>query len=121
MHSFLKLINFNWMLITLKYCDGFAIQWHESTTGVHVSSSQTHFPPNSHPIPLGCPSALALSALFHALNLDWGSLSHMVIYMFLCYSLKVSHSCFLTQSPKVCSLYLCLFSVSHIGLLLSSF
>ena len=23
MHSFLKLINFNWMLITLKYCDGF--------------------------------------------------------------------------------------------------
>ena len=31
------------------------------------------------PIPLGCPSALALSALFHASNLDWSSISHMVI------------------------------------------
>ena len=54
-------------------------------------------------------SAPALSTLSHALNLDWLSVSHMIIYMFQCYSLKSSHSCLLPHSPKVCSLYLCLF------------
>ena len=67
----------------------------------------SHLPP--HLIPQGCPSALALSVLFHALNLDWSSTSHIVIYIFQCYSLKSSHPCLLPQSPKVCSLYLCLF------------
>ena len=42
-------------------------------------------------------------------NLDWWSISHMVIYMFQCYSLKSSHPRPLPQSPKVCSLHLCLF------------
>jgi len=60
------------------------------------------------PIPQGCPSAQALSALFHASNLDWSSTSHMVIYRFQCNSLKSSHPHLLPQSPKVCSLYLCL-------------
>ena len=27
---------FNWRLITLQYCSGFAIHWHESATGAHV-------------------------------------------------------------------------------------
>ena len=48
--------------------------------------SYPHLPP--HPILLGCPSAPALNALFHALNLGWLSISHMVMYMFQCYSLK---------------------------------
>jgi len=67
----------------------------------------SHLPP--HPIPLGCPSALALSALHHASILDSSSVSHMVTYRFQCYSLKSSHPCLLPQSPKVCSLNLCLF------------
>ena len=37
-----------------------------------------------HPTPLGCPSALALSDLFHALNLDRSSISQMVIHIFQC-------------------------------------
>ena len=45
----------------------------------------------------------------HASNLDWWSVSHMEIYMFQCHSLKSSHPRLLPESPKVCSLYLCLF------------
>ena len=67
----------------------------------------SHLPP--HAIPLDCPHAPALSALFQAANLDWSSISHMVIYMFQCSPLKSSHPRLLPQSPKVCSLYLCLF------------
>ena len=43
-----------WRLITLQYCIGFAIHWHESATGVHVSihpePSSSLLPPSpSHP------------------------------------------------------------------------
>ena len=61
-----------------------------------------------HPILLDCPNALALSALFHASNLDCWSVSNMIIYVFQGHSRKPSHP-LLPQSPKVCSLYLCLF------------
>ena len=70
------------MLITLQYCSGFfhtlTLISHGCTCVPHPEAT-SHLP--SHPIPQGCPSALALSALFHALNLDWGSLSHMVTNM----------------------------------------
>ena len=52
------------------------------------------FPPHYgyiyYPIPQGHPSAPALSALSHASNLDWRSVSHMIIYMFQCHSPKSS-------------------------------
>ena len=67
----------------------------------------SHLPP--HPIPQGHPSAPALSTQSHASNLDWRSVSHMIIYMIQCYFLKSSHPHLLPQSPKVCSLHLCLF------------
>ena len=109
--SFLKkLIYFNWRLITLQYCGVFChtLTWisHGCTYVLHPEP-RSHLPP--HPIPLGCPSALALSGLFHASNLDWWSISHMVIYMFQCYSLKSPHPRILPQSPKVCFSCLCLF------------
>ena len=59
----------------------FAIHQHESASGIHVSplpEPSSHLLP--HPIPLGCPSALTLSALLHASNLH--SILHMVVYMF---------------------------------------
>ena len=92
----------------------FAIHSHESAMGVHVFPI-LNLPP--HPIPQGHPSAPTLSTLSHASNLDWRSVSHMIIYMFQCYSLKSSHPHFLLQSPKDCSLPLS-FAVSHIGSLL---
>ena len=76
-------------------------------TCVLPSWTPSHLPP--HPIPLGCPSAPALSALLHASDLHWSSILHMVIHMFQCYSLKSSHPHLLPPSPKVCSLHLCLF------------
>ena len=59
-------------------------------------------------IPQGHPSAPALTPP-HASNLDWRSISHMIIYM---YSMLFSQIIPPSPSPtesKVCSLYLCLF------------
>ena len=100
---------FKW--ITLQYCSGFfchTLTWisQEHTCVLHLEPP-SHLP--SHTIPQGHPSAPALSILSHASNLDWRFISHMIIYMFKCYSLKSSHPHLLTQSPTVCSLYLYLF------------
>ena len=82
---------------------------HESTTGVHVFPILNPSYLTPHPIPLGHPSAPALSTLSHTSNLDWRSVSHMIIHMFQCYSLRSSHPRLLPQSPKDCSIHLCLF------------
>ena len=71
------------------------------------SWTPSHLP--AHPIPLGHPSVPALSTLYHASNLDWQSISHMIIYMFQCHSPKPSHLRPLPQSPKDCFIHLCLF------------
>ena len=107
---YLKKINlFNWRLITLQYCSGFCqtlTRISHGCTCIPHPETPSHLPP--HPIPLGHPSAPALRTLSHASSLDWRSVSHMIIYMFECYSLKSSHTCLLPQSPKLCSLHLCL-------------
>ena len=75
--------------------------------GAHVSPHPE--PPShltSHPIPQGQPSAPALSTLSHASNLDWWSISYMIIYMFQCCSLISSRPFLLPHSPKVCSSHL---------------
>ena len=109
-----KIIYFTWRLITLQYCGGFCptFTWiSHACTCVPHPEPPAHFPP--HAIPQGHPNAPALSTQSHALNLDWRSISHMVIYMFQCYCLKSSHPHLLPQSPKVYSLHLCLL-LSHI-------
>ena len=107
---FLKFLYFNWRLITLQYCGGFChtLTWiNHGYTCVPHPEPPSHLP--LHPIPLGHPSAPALSTLSHAPNLDWQSVSHRIMYIFQCYSLKSSYPRLFPQSLKVCSLHLCLF------------
>ena len=107
---FFKIYLFYWRLITLQYCSGSCqtSTWisHGCTCVPHLDPL-SHLPP--HSIPQGHPGAPALSTLSHALNLDWRSASHMIIYTFQCYPLKSSHPHLFPQSPKDCSLHLCPF------------
>ena len=104
---FLFSFYFNWRLITLQYCGGFC---HIFTWISHGCTCVPHPHPPSLPIPsLKIIPVPALSTLPHASNLDWRSISHMLIYMFQHYSLKSSHPRLLPQSPTPCSLHLCLF------------
>ena len=105
-----KFIYFNWRLITLQYWYWFC---HTSTCIHHGCTRVPHPEPPSHlpprTIPLGHPSAPAPSILSHASNLDWQFISHMILYMFQCHFPKSSHPRPLPQSPKDCSIHLCLF------------
>ena len=76
-------------------------------TSVPNPEPPSHLPP--HTISLGHPSAPAPSILYHASNLDWRFISYMILYMFQCHSPISSHPLPLPQSPKVCSIHLCLF------------
>ena len=76
-------------------------------TRVPNPEAPSHLPP--HTIPLGHPNAPAPSILYPALNLDWWFISYMILYMFQCHSPKSSHPLPLPQSPKDCSIHLCLF------------
>ena len=61
-----------------------------------------------HTISVRHPSAPAPSILYHASNLDWQFISHMIIYIFQCHYPKSSHPCPLPKSPKDCSIHLSL-------------
>ena len=82
------------------------------------SEPHSHLPPC--PFPLGCPSAPALGALFHASTLDWWSSSHMAIYMFQCCSLKSSHPRLLPESKSL-FLHLCLLRCLAYSIIITAF
>ena len=102
-----KLIYFSWKLITLQYCSGFChtLIWisHGFTCGPHP---EPHFPPPSPSHPSGSSQCTSPEYLSHASNLDWRSVSHMIIYIFQCYSLRSSHPHLFPQSPKDYSIHL---------------
>ena len=121
-HGDVLFIYFSWIIvITLQYCSRLChtLIWiSHGCTCVPHPEPPSHLPP--HPIPQGHPSAPALSTLSHASNLDWQSVSYMIIYMFQFYSLRSSHPRLLPQSPKTV-LYICVyFAVLHIELSLPS-
>jgi len=80
---------------------------HHRYTCVPRPEPSSLLPP--HTIPLGPPSAPAASIQYCASNLDWQLISYMTLYMFQCLSPKSSHPLPLPQSPKDCSIHLCLF------------
>ena len=55
------------------------------------SPSWTPLPPPSSSHPSGSSQCTNPEHLFHASNLGWQSVSHLIIYFFQCYSLRLSH------------------------------
>ena len=117
-----KFIYFNWRLITLQYCSGFAIHWHESATGVHVFPILNPPPtslliPSLWVIPVHQPWAPCI------MHQTWTGDSFHIWY-YTCFNAILPNHPTLTLSHRVQKtvLYICVsFAVSHTGLLLSSF
>ena len=66
-------------------------------------------PPLSPPDSSGSSQCTRPEHLSNASNPGWRSVSPLIVYLFQCCSLRTSHPCLLPQSPKVCSIHLCLF------------
>ena len=90
------------IILTLQYCIGFAIHQHESSIGVHVLHNLNPPPtflriPSLWVIPVGT----VPSTLSHASNLDWRSVSHMVIYISMLFSQIIPASPSPTESKRL--------------------
>ena len=80
---------------------------HHGYTRVPHPESPSHLPART--VPLGRLSAPTPSIQYHALNLDWQFVSYTIFNVFQCHSPNSSHPLPLPQSPKDCSVHLCLF------------
>ena len=96
----------NYFTILYWFCHTSTWICHGCTRAPHPEHP-SHLPPCT--IPLGHPSPPAPSILYPALDLDWRFISYMILQMFKCHSPKSSHPLHLPQSPKDCSIHLCLF------------
>ena len=114
-------IYFNWRLITLQYCSGFChtLTWvsHGFTCVPHpesllASSSPSHPSRSSQCTSPEHPVSCIKPGLVICFTYN---------YMFQCYSLKSSHPHLFPQSPKDCSLHLCLFCCLSYRLIVTIF
>ena len=94
---------------TLQYCIGFAIHWHESATGVHMFPI-LKTPPTSLPkpslwiIPVHQPWTPCI------MHQNWTGDSFLIWYYTCFNAILPNHPPLpLPQSPKDCSIHLCLF------------
>ena len=107
---FFPFIFISWRLITSQYCSGFCHTLTWISHGFTCIPHPDH--PSSHPLPShssGSSQCTSPEPLSHAFNLGWWYVSPLIIYKFRCCFLKTSHPPLLPQSPKVCSVHLCLF------------
>ena len=111
---FFKFIYFNWRLITLQYCIGFAIHQHESATGVHVfpilNPPLTSLPiPSLWVIPVHQPQ---VSCILHQ---NWTGDSFLIWY-YTCFNAILPNHPTLSLSHRVQKtvLYICVLLLSHI-------
>ena len=97
------------LFLTLHYCIGFAIHQHESATGVHVFPILNPLPSPSPYHPSGsslCPSPEhPVSCIEPGLAIHF---AYDIIHVSMPFS-QSSHPRTLLQSPKDCSIHLCLF------------
>ena len=117
-----KFIYFNWTLIALQYCVGFAIHQHESAMGVHVFSILNP-PPTSLPIPSLWVISVHQPQASCILHQTWTGNSFHIWY-YTCFNAILPNHPTLALSHRVQKtvLYICVFfAVSHTGLSLSSF
>ena len=105
-----KFIYFNWRLITLQYCIGFAIHQQESATGVHM------FPilnPLSPPSPYHPSGSSQCTSPKHPVSCIEPGLAIRFLYAILHVSMSFSQiippSPSPTESKKDYSIHLCLF------------
>ena len=105
---FFLIFIFTLFYFTILYWFCHTLTWicHECTW-VPNPEPPSHLPP--HIISLDHPRAPAPSILYPASNIDWRFISYMILCMFQCHSPKSSHPLPLPQSPKDCSIHLCLF------------
>ena len=104
-----KFIYFNWRLITLQYCIGFPIHQHESATGIHMFPILNP-PPSSLPIPSLWVIPVHQPQASCILHRTWTGDSFHIWYYTCFNAILPNHPTLaLSQSPKDCSVHLCLF------------
>ena len=117
-----KCIYFDWRLITLQYCIGFAIHQHVSATGIHVfptlNPTPTSLPvPSLWVVPVHQPQASSIT------HWTWAGDSFHIWY-YTCFNAILPDHPTLSLSHRVQKtvLYICVsFAVLHTGLSFPSF
>ena len=117
-----KFIYFNWRLITLQYCIGFAINQHEYATGIHMFPILKS-PPTSLPIPSLWVIPVHQPQTSCIIHWTWtGDLFH--IWYYTCFNAILPNHPILALSHRVQKTVLHIyvsFAVLHTGLSLPSF
>ena len=117
-----KFIYFNWRLITLQYCIGFAIHQHESTTGIHVFPILNP-PPTSLPVPSLWVISVYQPQASCIVHQTWTG-DAFPIWYYTCFNAILPNHPTLSLSHRVqrTVLYICVsFAILHTGFSLSSF